>query len=107
MATIAPDDGRARALDEPTWTASSGGDLAERVRQLEARLHMLRLSRRVLMNLLIHEERQHRLRLSALEARNRRLARANARLAERLLLERASAARGRDGEGFPPGAPND
>lgn len=110
VATIAADRERARVLEDHSWTDSAADpSLVERVRQLEARLHVLRVSRRVLMNMLIQAEREHRARLTALESRNRRLARANARLAERVLETRVRAVRARaeSREGFAPGVQND
>jgi hypothetical protein len=60
-------------------------DLRLRVRDLEAKVENLRLSRRVLMNILEASERGKRLETEKLERINDRLRRENRRYAQRLM----------------------
>lgn len=69
-----------------------GDPAADAVRQLEARLHLLRLSRRVLMNLLVQTRRESEARVRALERRNRRLSEANAARARHAWRQRTGVA---------------
>ena len=60
-------------------------DLRLRVRDLEAKVENLRMSRRVLMNILEASERGKRLETEKLERINDRLRRENRRYAQRLM----------------------
>ena len=60
-------------------------DLRLRVRDLEAKIENLRMSRRVLMNILEASERGKRLETEKLERINDRLRRENRRYAQRLM----------------------
>lgn len=61
------------------------GFLRERIMELEEKVEQLRLSRRVLMNLIERTERERTGSLSKLEKENHRLHRDNCRYARRLL----------------------
>lgn len=63
-------------------------DLTVRVRELEGRIESLRLSRRVLINLLSVIERERREQISRLQAETRDLRRRNGLYARALLAQR-------------------
>ncbi|WP_035268276.1 hypothetical protein [Desulfitibacter alkalitolerans] len=59
--------------------------LVKKIEELEEKIHQLRVSRRILMNLIENIEREKNLTISQLAKENKKLKLANARYAKRLL----------------------